>query len=153
LDGRPHRVLGHALVEVARVGTVHGQHEYWLLDNLGRPALLVNGGQPGMKDWQLFTPTAPATPVPATQLAAVRLGRTMEAGGTAMPVNELFQATIRQVDGTNVANVQTGQVFYGFGARAGERMLFARWNAAGSVWYVGKTVPEADVLAAFRPAP
>ena len=151
LDGNNYRVAGHALVEIAQVGLRYDRHEYPLFDDHENKALLVYGLKPGTKDWFLFTPFQPLNPLTPYQAAAIRAGETISVDGVVTPVGEIFQSTMRLVDGQNVPDLKTGDVFYGFSGQFGSTVLLVRWNHRGISFYQGKALPVKAVAAAFNP--
>ena len=149
LEGTNYQLEGHAVVEIAEVGRVVTHHEYFLRDAAGNEALLIYGWSPGAKDWRLFLPAQPATPLTPGRAGNVRLGQTVKANGVTAPVDELFRSTVLQSEGWNEPGSAAGDVRYGFSARSGDAYVLARWNEDGIVFREGKKLPEQDVTEAF----
>lgn len=150
LDARTYRITGHALVEIAQVGRRYERHEYHLLNEDENRALLVYGTKPGAKDWVLFTPLQPLTPLTPQQAAALRVGESVNLEGFVAPVSELFQTTTRQTEGQNLANLKSGDVFYGLASQTGQIPLLVVWNDKSIAFYRGKVLPAKSVTDAFR---
>jgi len=151
LNGKNYRVAGHALVEIAQVGLRYDRHEYPLFDDDEKKALLVYGLKPGTKDWLLFTPLQPQNPLTQYQAAAIRAGETISVDGAVTPIGEIFQSTLRLVEGPDVPELKAGDVFYGFSGQSGSTVLLVRWNNNGISFYQGKALPVKAVTAAFNP--
>lgn len=151
LDGKSYRIRGHAVVEIAQVGQLYDRHEYYISDEDANRALLVYGTKLGAKDWLLFTPLQPLTPLTPQQAAALRVGEPVNLAGFVVPVSEIFQATIRQIEYQDIASpdAKNRDVFYGFATQAGPIQLLARWNDSGITFYRGKALPTKAVTAAF----
>jgi Domain of unknown function (DUF4178) len=149
LGGTPFQIQSHLLVELAMVGRKFYRHEYLLSDDQGAKALLVRGSKPGAADWWLFKPLQPQTPLSPQQAAAVRWGQTVDIGGLAARVTDLFQATIRQVESAEASELSAGDVFFGFAGPAQDARLLVRWNANYINFFQGVAVQEREVMAAF----
>jgi hypothetical protein len=145
LNGRDYRVQAHAIVEIAQVGRLYERHEYQLFDAEGNKALLVCGVKPGTRDWVLFTPLDPLTPLTPREAAALRAGDTVNLSGYVGPVGELFQSTVRQTESAEAADSKNGTVFYGFSAQSGSTLLLVQWNDSGITFYSGKPLPPKAV--------
>jgi hypothetical protein len=153
LGGTRFQVQSHLLVEMAMVGRKFDRHEYVLSDDAGTRALLVRGSKPGAGDWWLFQPLQPLTPLSPPQAAAVRWGQTVNVDGLTAKVSELFQSTIRQVESSEAAELNTGDVFFGFTARGQNAELLVRWNANYINFFQGQALLEKEVVAAFGHPP
>jgi hypothetical protein len=153
LDGRKYEIRAHAVVEIGQVGFRYDRHEYHLIDETGNPALLVYGWKPGVKDWLLFTPLKPLEPLSPLQAAAVRWGQTVNVDGIVVPVNDLCQSTVRQVEGQNAAapGEKAGDVFYNFSGKTDSMWLLVRWHDGAIAFYRGQLIDSRAVTAAFKP--
>jgi len=149
LRGTHFQLQSHLLVEMAMVGRKFDRHEYLLSDDQGAKALLVRGAKAGAGNWWLFKPIQPETPLTPQQAAAVRWGQTVDIGGLAARVTDLFQATIRQVESAEASELSAGDVFFGFAGPAQDARLLVRWNANYINFFQGVAVQEREVLAAF----
>ena len=151
LSGKTWHLAGHAVVEIAQVGRVFDRHEFQLADDEGNEALLVYGLKPGEREWTLFKPLQPLSPLSPQQAAALRVGAVVNVDGYEAQVAELFQSTIRQMDGTGLAGWKSDAVSYGFSARTNSILLLARWNETGITFHRGEFLSAKEVTAAFGP--
>jgi hypothetical protein len=136
--------------EVAQVGQVYDQHEYLLSDDTGKSALLVFARQSQGERWYFYTRLSPANFLTPRQAAAKKAGQTLTCNGVMARVVELFQTTVREIQPVETASARTGEVFYGFQARAATNLYLVRWNTNGLTCHWGATVPGTEVLKAFR---
>jgi hypothetical protein len=152
LDGRNFHIVGHRIVEIAEVGRIYERHEYQLLDDEGKPALLVCGWKPKAHDWVLYAPVELLTPLMPAQAGAKRLGDVVNVDGLDATVNELFLSTVEQSDAGTSAAAETrkGDRFFGFSAQSASTLLLACWNSDYIVYHRGKFLPAKDVIAAFN---
>lgn len=150
LDGKHYRVRAHALVEIAEVGRLYDRHEYLLSGDDESWALLVYGSKPRAKDWVLFTPVEPVTPLTPQQAAALRAGDTVNLDGQVAPVSEIFQSAIRESDSPELPDLKTGSVSFGFSGQYGSNLLLARWNERGIAFHRGKVLTAKEVTATFK---
>ena len=153
LNEKTWHLVGHAVVEIAQVGRIFDRHEYRLTDEAQNEALLVCGLKPGEREWTLFKPLQPLSPLSPPQAAALRVGAMADVDGYVAPVTELFQSTIRQMDGTGLADWKSGAVSYGFSARTNSILLLARWNETGITFFRGEFLSAKEVTAALGPKP
>jgi hypothetical protein len=153
LKGVEFRIQSHALVEIALVGRKFERHEYYLSNDDGDKALLVCGSRPGAKDWILYTPIHPASPMTPQQAGAVRLGQTVNVEGAVAQVTDLFQSTIRLVESPEADAPRNGDVLFCFSGASDRVQLLARWNATRIEFFQGQALPETDVTTAFKPQP
>lgn len=153
VGGKYYRLLGHTVAEIAQVGSLYDRHEYHLAGDDGSRVLLIQGWKPGSTDWALFTPLQPLDPLTPQQAAALRAGDKVNLEGYVAPVGELFQSVIRQADGSELPDLKTGAVFFGFRGKSADTLLLARWNDRGIAFYKGKPLPARDVTAAFARKP
>jgi hypothetical protein len=154
LNGTHYQIVGHAQVEIAEIGNFVDRHEYYLHDDETNNALLVyDPGQEG-NNWILFTPLQPAIALTPQQAGNVRLGQAVNVDGVIAPVSELFRSTIKQIEDPDQPGWKSGDVRYGFNARAGSTNLLVRWNEQDIEFEQGKTVDAKAVTAAFgQPTP
>jgi hypothetical protein len=153
LGGTRFQVQSHLLVEVAVVGRKFDRHEYVLSDETGAKALLICGSKPGVKDWWLFQPVEPATPLSSEQAAAVQWGQSVKVDGMTAKVSELFQSNIRQADSAEASELKTEDTFFGFSGTAQDAQLLVRWNANYINFFQGRTLQDKEVAAAFSLPP
>jgi hypothetical protein len=153
LGGTRFLVQSHLLVELALVGRKFDRHEYFLSDEAGNKALLVCGSKPGARDWWLFTPVQPPTPLSPAQAAAVRYGQAVNVDGATAKVSELFQSTVRKVESAEAADLGSGEVFFGFSGAEPSAQLLVRWNGSYINFFQGRSLLEKDILSAFPQAP
>jgi len=153
LAGIQFQIQSHLLVEMAVVGRKFDRHEYLLSNDDGTKALLVRGSKPGAGDWWLFQPLQPSTPLSPQQAAAVRWGQSVNVDGVVAKVSELFQATLRRMDGPEASALNPGDVFFGFTGGTPNASVLVRWNANYVNFFQGKALPEKEVLAAFGQSP
>jgi hypothetical protein len=153
LKGTQFRIQSHAVAEVALVGQKFERHEYTLADENGDPALLVCGLRPGGREWILYTPRHPAEPMTPQQAGAVRWGQTVTVDGLSAKVSDLFQTTLRRVEGPEADASRQGEVLYGFAGKGDYYQLLARWNASRIEFFSGYALPEKEVTAAFKARP
>ena len=146
-------LVGHAVVEIAQVGRVFDRHEFCLSDEERNEAMLVYGLKPGEREWTLFTPLKPSSPLSPQQAAALRKGAEVNVDGYVAPVTELFQSTIRQLEGPGMPDWKSGAVSYGFNAQTNSILLLARWNETGITFHRGLPLRAKEVTAAFGPEP
>jgi hypothetical protein len=149
VDARHYRIANHAVVEIAQVGLLVYRHEYFLRDDEGHDALLVQGAKPGATNWCLFMPLHPAEPLTPQQAGAVRGGSTVTVDGIVTTIDELFRSSIRQADNPDGPELKTGEILYGFSGRTGSTLLLTRWNENAITFGRGKLLPEQTVLTAF----
>lgn len=157
LGGKTYVVAAQSVTDIARVSGRHQRREYWLRGDGDERALLVNALSGGAKEWHLLR----AVPVPAGlnpyDAAALRKGVPVKAGERTYPVSDLFQCKTLSVDATGeaAATLPAGSVEYGFvaGATAGSNQgtVVARWTEKKLQLFAGPAVPDAEVLAAFKP--
>jgi hypothetical protein len=153
LRGTHFQLQSHLLVEMAMVGRKFDRHEYLLSDDEGAKALLVRGSKPGARDWWLFKPLQPETPLSPQQAAAVRWGQRVDVNALVAPVSELFQSTIHHVESPEASDLNPGDVFFGFSGKTQSAQLLVRWNANYINFFQGVAVQEKEVLAAFGQSP
>ena len=119
----------------------------------------VRGSKPGAGDWWLFQPLAvtakvnelvpSSSPLSPQEAAAVKWGQTVNVGGLAAKVSEIFQCTIRRVESPEASDLSPGDVFFGFAGQTQNARILVRWNASYARVFQGKALLEKDVLAAF----
>ncbi|MSU63973.1 MAG: DUF4178 domain-containing protein [Pedosphaera sp.] len=151
LDGRNWQIAGHAVVEIGLVGGSFDRHEYPLSDDLKNRALLVQGQQPGDKNWYLFKPLSNEPPLAPVAAAALRVGQLINFDGQEARIAELFQSTILKADNSEIADGKEGAVLYGFNARAKDILFLVRWNDRELFIHRGQALAAKDVTAAFEP--
>jgi hypothetical protein len=153
LDGRNYHIASHRVVEIAEVGRLYDRHEYQLLDDDGKPALLVCGWNPKSPDWVLYTPIELLTPLMPVQAGAKKLGEVVNVDGLDASINELFLSTVEQSDPgpSSPLDVKKGDRHFGFSARSAATLLLACWNNDSITYHRGKVLPARDVTAAFNP--
>jgi hypothetical protein len=149
LNGTHYQIVGHAQVEIAKVGNFVDRHEYYLRDDDTNDALLVYGVDPDVKNWILFTPLHPALALTPQQAGNVRLGKTVNVDGVIAPVNELFRSTIQQIEDPEQLGWKSGDVWYGFSGREGSTVLLVRWNEQEIEFERGTMIDTKTVIAAF----
>lgn len=140
---------GRALVEIARVAGRHDRREYFLHDEAGQPALLVNGLSGGAKEWHLFRPVAAPADMTPYDAATRRKGAPVTTDGLTLQVADLFQSKTASADGPGGNRALPGAVQYGFVATGASEWLVARWTENQIQFLRGSAVPEADVIAAL----
>jgi len=153
LEGKTWRVAGHALVEVRKPGSIHERHEYQLVDDDGATARLVCGFDPGSKEWRLLRPVELDVPLTPDAAASKRAGEFLGVQSQTMVIKQLFQTSVRLVEGEPVAGLQPGAVAYSFRAESKDAVLLVSWTQSGLVSQLGMLVPEKQVLAAFGKKP
>lgn len=147
-------IESHALVEIARVGTRHDEHEYSLAGGTGERALLINALNGLEKEWHLLLPVTGSTELltlSPQEAATRRKGAPIPLGGRTFRITSLYQAATRATDGAAGASATWPALQYGFIAQDGADWLVARWTEQGVRFFRGRTIAEADVLAAFGP--
>jgi hypothetical protein len=149
LNGTHYLIVGHAQVEIAEVGEFVDRHEYYLRDDETNHALLVYGPSPAGKNWVLFKPLQPAIALTPQQAGNIRLGKTVNVDGVIALVNELFRSTIKQIEDPDQPGWKSGDVRYGFSARAGSTNLLVRWNEQDIEFEQGRPLDPKTVTAAF----
>ena len=152
LKEKEFRIQSHTLVEIALLGRKFERHEYYLVNDAGDKALLVCGSTAGAENWILFTPLHPAEPMTPQHAGAVRLGQTVNVDGIVARVSDLFQSTIRLVEGPEADTLKNCDVLFCFSGRSEYVQLYVRWNANRIDFFQGKTLSEKDVAAAFGPS-
>ena len=145
------RVTGHATVEIAQVGLMFGRHEYELTDDSGAKSLVVCGDKPGAGEWIFYDELLPTFPPRLTlnQLAAKKVGDSMDLDGFSGRVCEIIRYTVQQTDGDSLGELKSGPVFYGLVATNEFNTLLARWNAGGSFYHLGQNMAAKKLAAAF----
>jgi len=151
LRGASYRIQSHAVVEIARVGSLHDRHEFHLADSEGGRALLICSVKSRGMDWALLKPCQPPAPMNPPQAAAQRVGDKVNLGGIPAPVTDLFLSTVRRMEGGELPGLTNGTVLYGFTAESGADLFLARWNAGGITFHRGAILPAAEVTGAFNP--
>ncbi len=151
--GTEFHIQRHALVEVARVGWRFERHEYSVVADSGDMALLVCGSKPGAKDWVLFTPLHPVDAMTPQQAGAVHLGQSVNIAGVTAKVDELFQSTLRRVEGPEAETPKGGEAWFCFGGRSDQTQLLVRWNASRIEFFEGTALTDDEVTSAFHPPP
>ena len=147
-------VVAQNVIEVARTGGRHDRREYLLSEDSASPALLVNGLSGGAQEWHLLRETPVPSGLTPHDAATRRKGSSVEIAGRTLRVTELFLGKILSGDSRASATGPgaTGTIHYGFVGREAGDVLVARWTENQIQFFRGTTVPETDVLAAFRPA-
>jgi hypothetical protein len=153
LADRNYHITGHSVVEIAEVGRLYDRHEYQLLDDDGKPALLVCGRNPKSPDWILYTPVELLTPLTPMQAGAKKLGEVVNVDGLDATISELFLSTVEQLDPgpSSPLDVKKGDRHFGFSARSTATLLLACWNNDSITYHWGKVLTAKDVTAAFNP--
>ena len=146
LAGKLYTVGGQATVQVFRPASRYNWLEYHLQDDAGKPALLIGGLNVGANEWFLFQPV-PADGLPSPrQAAALRVGDAVNFGGRAWRVLDLFQCRVVNREGQAPV---VGE--FGFLARMADDRALVRWSENAIGYFIGRQVPEKEVLAAFVP--
>jgi hypothetical protein len=153
LLNRNYHVTAHAVVEIAEVGARFERHEYQLTDDDGQTGLLVCGMKPGDPDWKFFTALYVPLPSRPQEFAAKKTGEKVDLDGFAGTVRELFLSTPRQVEGSDPADWQAGDLRFGFEAQGDRGLLMARWNNLAVVLQRGTAIPARDAANAFAAPP
>jgi hypothetical protein len=150
LDGTDYRIQCRALVEVALQGLQFQRQEYGLATDAEDKALLVCGAKPGTKEWVLYTALHPSEPLTPKQAGAVRVGQAVNVDGVVAKVSELFQSTTLLVDAAEADAPNKGDVMYCFAGNGDYYQLLVRWNSYRIEFFRGRSLPEAEVTAAFK---
>ena len=145
LNGTKYRIEARALVEVDEVGARSRRHEYFLTNDEGGSALLIEGMQPGTKDWVLFTPLSPVEAMTPQQAAKVTVGQIVNVDGVVAAVTEIFRSTAILQD--DVLARKGDDVRFGFLARQNTTLLMARWNANEIIFRRGTPLTEKEIKA------
>jgi hypothetical protein len=153
LNDKHYRITGHAVVEIAGVGSDFERHEYQLTDDYGGIDLLVCGLKPGDKNWTLFTSLSPLLPPTARECAAKKVGDVVNVDGVAGPVREIFLSTLHQSEGGAAVDGQNGNPWFGYLAQSEYDSLLVRWNSRAISFQRGKNVAANDATAAFAGQP
>ena len=153
LVDRNYRVTAHAVVEIAEVGARFERHEYQLTDDDGRTGLLVCGMKPDDHGWILFTPLYVPLATRPQELAAKKIGDLVTIDNVAGTVLELFQSTIRQLDGATSLEWQAGSTRFSFDAQGKSETLLARWNNYLVNVYRGINIPIRETTNTFALPP
>ncbi|MBM3858811.1 MAG: DUF4178 domain-containing protein [Verrucomicrobia bacterium] len=132
LGGQFYTVTGHAVIEIARVGSRYDWHEYTLDNKL----LLINNLTGNASHWHLLRPAQPAASLTPTAAAALRANDPLSLDGATLTVRDLFQAP--------------GAGMFGLLAQSGNEWAVVRWTARDIECYRGASLPEKDVVAAFK---
>jgi hypothetical protein len=142
-------VTGQSVVEISRPGGRNDRREYFLRDEAGAPAILINGLSGGAKEWHLFRPVpTPAALTPA-DAATKRRNSPVNVGGRTAPITDLFQAKILSIDGPDAAKTPPGTVHYGFVAHDAATWIIARWTENQIEVFLGQSMPETEVITAL----
>ena len=149
LFDKNYRITGHTVVEIAEVGSNWERHEYELTDDYGRKYVLVCGEKPNDSNWTLYELLAPLIAPNATEAAAKKVGDTVDLDGYNGKVTDIILSTIEQVDGFTLNAPPTGTVGYGLRAINEYSSLLARWNAAGILYFRGRSIPATQATASF----
>jgi hypothetical protein len=149
LFGQDYLVTSDTKVDVAEVGVISECREYSLSSHAGEETALLLGGFAGDKKWHLFSPVFTARPLSPSQAGRLQVGQSLDLEGDLLVVERLFQATVRQVDGSATPNPAVGDRWYGFTARSSSILFLARWNERKIDYYKGKTLDASELRKAF----
>ena len=152
LADKNYRITAHALVQIAEVGKRWERHEYQLTDDNNMAGLLICGTQPGKSDWLCLDAFFPMLAPTAKQLAAKKVGDTIELDGYTGTIREIFLSTLEQTDGVGMDHSIAGTVTYGFEAQNEYRTLLLRWNSDGVQFFRGRNIDGKKLIASFRGA-
>jgi hypothetical protein len=150
LAGNRWRIVGHELVEIDEVGLAYQRHEYQIVDDTEKKALLVCGLKSGDEDWALYNPVEQEVSLTPYQAAAVHGGELVILNGTTARVTELFQSVTRQAESSDGASANQGTILYGFNAGLDPGLWLARWNQDGLSLYAGRVLTAKTISQAFR---
>jgi hypothetical protein len=146
LNGTKYRIESRLLVEVDEMGEHSRRHEYFLTNDEGGSALLIQGMQPGTKDWTLFTALHPIEAMTPQQAAKVTTGQIVNVDGVVAAVTDLFLSKIITADDPSGGSAATADsLHYGFLARKNTMLLMVRWNAIEITFREGMPVPEEEI--------
>jgi hypothetical protein len=134
VGGKLCTLTGQATVEVCRVGAKYDWMEYALDDG----SLLVGGMNVGANEWFVFESALPDGELTPQLAATLGAGKTIALGGKTFRVEDLFQYRTATASG------------FGLLARVGNDRAIVRWTENGVTAYVGRPIPETEVLAAFK---
>ena len=152
-EGTKYRIAARTLVEVEEVGLRSQRHEYFLTNDEGGSALLIEGMQPGTKDWVLFKALSPIEAMTPQQAAKVRVGQIVNVDGVVAVVTDLFRSTVIMGEEAGYAiPIKSDEVRYGFLGRKNTTLLMVRWNANGITFRQGMELKEKEVKAGFGKA-
>ena len=149
LFDRSYHVTGHAVVELAKVGSNWERHEYELTDDSGAKCLLACGEKRTDADWTLYEHLDPTIALTAREAAAKVAGDKLDLDGFNGAVKELVLATVMQTDGYTANGPRRGAVSYGLVGTNEYRVLLARWDAGGIQYFRGRTISAKTASAAF----
>ncbi|MEO6245341.1 MAG: DUF4178 domain-containing protein [Opitutaceae bacterium] len=148
IGGRTYVMVDQKTVRIARTAGRHDNREYLLREEIGTPALLINGLSGGTQEWHLLRATPASPELTPFAAAAKKKGQTIPVGDHTARVTDLFQAMTSGGDTPKTAVF----VQYGFVARDGATWFLARWTEQQLLFFSGEAVPESDVLKAFDSA-
>lgn len=137
LDGRMFRIQSRCLVEVDQVGLRYERHEYQLAAADGNTGLLVQGVNPGGKEWTLYQPFEPLTPLTPQQAAAKSVGDPIGLDENNVKVAQLFRVQVQRTEMAEAGENSSQHFYYGFSGSAGYYSVMARWDEHGILFYRG----------------
>jgi hypothetical protein len=147
LNAARYRIIGHAAVEVGRVGKRILRHEYVLSDDANE-VLLTQGSEPDAGEWQLLTPVQTPRELTASKLAALKLGDSIEFDGAFAQVKEMFLSRVPSVEGTTP--FAAGTSLYGVLARSPKETFLVRWSETNATFYHITILSAKTVLKSFK---
>lgn len=140
LDGREFRIQSHSLVEIAQVERRYERHEYQLAAADGNTALLVQGVNPGGREWTLYQPFEPLIPLTPAQAAAKRVGDNLNLEGRDIKITELFRTRVLKYESLEAGDETAQHFYYALSGLAGYYAVMARWDERGILFYRGRSV-------------
>ena len=147
-DNKYH-ITGHAVVELAEVGSNWERHEYELTDDSGAKCLLACGEKRGDTDWTLYERLDPMIAPTAKEAAAKVVGDKLDLDGFNGAVREIVLSTVMQSDGYALSGPGRGAIKYGLVGTNEYRVLLARWDAGGIQYFRGRTISAKTAAVAF----
>lgn len=149
LQGHAYTVRGHAVVEISRPGRKFDRHEYFLTDEAGGTALLVQGLGGLSQQWHLLKPGRFPEGFTPYEAAQVKAGQATTPDGKRSTVAYLFQSRAHATDGTFNLRPWPNEIQYGFVLNTPDYWVLARWTERELQVYRGNWLSVKEVAAAF----
>ncbi len=148
--GHTYTVRARALVEIARPGLRFDRYEYSVVNELGEPALLIQGVDNAAGDWALLTPGTFPPDVTPYSLSGIQVGLATGRKGEKGNVIYLCQSRARDIAGRSQPQRWPADVQYGFWASTDHGWMLVRWTEQ-QIWCdQGRRYSETEIADAFR---
>ena len=151
--GRPHQLVGRAVLTVTDRGRPHYWHEFYLAGPDGQLTTLVYEVIAYRSEWRWFSQFDPPEPFTAETAGICQVGDLIELQGLTARVEYVRESAVVHAEGRRPEGVRPGARANYFNAVAGSVLFVVSWTGPEIEFYRGTNLTAATVAAAFKLMP